>query len=112
VADQGAPPTGDERDLAGTAMSWIDNVVDTLHDRVIRPILLVGRSVAFSFIIAFSLLVVAVALCVALLRLLDVYAFPEHQWASWALLGLLFTVGGLVIWRNRRPVATKSTGEA
>ena len=76
--------TDKERDLAGTAMSWIDQVVDTLHDKVIRPILLVGRTIAFSFIIVFSVIVIAVALCVALLRLLDVYVFPDHQWASWA----------------------------
>ena len=98
-----------ERDLAGRAMSWIDQVVDTLHDRVIRPILLVGRSVAFSFVIAFSLIVVAVALAVMLLRLLDVYVFPNHQWASWALLGLICTVAGLVIWRYRRTPARASS---
>jgi ABC-type Fe3+ transport system permease subunit len=106
----GPAPSEPTRDLAGQAMSWIDQVVDTLHDKVIRPILLVGRSVAFSFIIAFSVIVIAVALAVALLRLLDVYVFPNHQWASWALLGLLSLVAGLVIWRQRSPVPTKSPG--
>lgn len=100
--------TDKERDLAGTAMSWIDQVVDTLHDKVIRPILLVGRSIAFSFIIVFSVIVIAVALCVALLRLLDVYLFPDHQWASWALLGVVSLGGGLFVWRYRREVPTKS----
>jgi hypothetical protein len=101
--EERTPPGG--QDLAGKAMSWIDQVVDTLHDRVIRPILLVGRSIAFSFVIAFSLAVIAVALAVALLRFLDVYVFPNHQWASWALLGLLSTIAGLVIWRYRRTPA-------
>ena len=110
MADQDPSSTSKDRDLAGTAMSWIDDVVDTLHDRVIRPILLVGRSIAFSFIIIFSVIVIAVALCVALLRILDVYVFSAHQWASWALLGVISLGLGLFTWRYRRTVPTKSAG--
>jgi hypothetical protein len=108
VTDRDGSPDP-QRDLAGTAMSFIDQVVDTLHDRVIRPILLVGRSIAFSFIITFSVIVIAVALCITLLRLLDVYAFPDHQWASWALLGLVSLGLGLFAWRYRREVPAKSS---
>jgi hypothetical protein len=108
VVDPDRSTATKEHDLAGTAMSFVDNVVDTLHDRVIRPILLVGRWVAFSFVIVFSVIVIAVALCVALLRLLDVYVFPEHQWASWALLGAVSLALGLFTWRYRREVPTKS----
>jgi hypothetical protein len=109
VTDQGTD-TDQQRDLAGTAMSWIDDVVDTLHDKVIRPVLLVGRSIAFGFIIVFGVIVIAVAMCVALLRILDVYVFPDHQWASWALLGLISLGLGLFAWRYRREVPTKSAG--
>jgi len=91
-------------------MARIDDLVDTLHDKVIRPILLAGRWVAFSFILVFCAMVLAVALCVALLRLLDVYVFSAHQWASWALLGCLFLAAGLVTWRSRRPVPSGSAG--
>ena len=110
MTDPERTTTAKDRDLAGTAMSWVDDVVDTLHDRVIRPILLVGRSIAFSFIIVFSVIVIAVAICVALLRILDVYVFPAHQWASWALLGVLSLGLGLFTWRYRRTVPTKSAG--
>jgi hypothetical protein len=92
---------GGDRDLAGRAMGAIDQLVDTLHDKVIRPILLIGRTIAFALIVVVCVTVVAVALCVALLRLLDVYAFAAHQWASWALLGALFVAAGLFIWRYR-----------
>jgi hypothetical protein len=110
VTDEDRSTSTKQRDLAGTAMSWVDDVVDTLHDRVIRPILLVGRSIAFSFIIVFSVIVIAVAICIALLRVLDVYVFPAHQWASWALLGVLSLGLGLFTWRYRRTVPTKSAG--
>ncbi|HUD70278.1 MAG TPA: hypothetical protein VMQ40_08565 [Acidimicrobiales bacterium] len=108
MADDTTPSPGD-KDLAGRAMGAIDLLVDTLHDKVIRPILLIARTVAFAFIIVVCVGVIAVGVCVALLRLLDVYAFAAHQWASWALLGAIFTVGGLVVWRWRKTPA-KSEG--
>jgi len=108
MADDPTKPTA-ERDLAGRAMGAIDQLVDTLHDKVIRPILLIGRTIAFAFIIVACVAVICVALCVALLRLLDVYAFAAHQWASWALLGALFVAAGLVAWRYRK-APSKSDG--
>jgi hypothetical protein len=100
------PPT--DKDLAGRAMTAIDLVVDTIRDRVVRPILLIGRTVAFSFVIAIAVCVLLVALCVGLLRVLDVYVFAAHQWASWALLGTIFLAGGLFVWRFRRPATARS----
>jgi LPXTG-motif cell wall-anchored protein len=41
------------------------------------------------------------------MRLLNVYLFSGHEWASWALLGLFSLVGGLVVWRKRRAVPTR-----
>jgi hypothetical protein len=99
-----------DRDLAGRAMAAIDQLVDTVHDRFIRPVLLIGRTIAFSFIIVFAAIVIAVGLGVALMRLLDVYLFSGHEWASWALLGLVSLAAGLVIWRKRRAVPSRSEG--
>jgi len=42
------------------------------------------------------------------MRFLNVYLFSGHEWASWALLGLLSLVAGLVVWRKRRAVPTRS----
>jgi hypothetical protein len=99
-----------QNDLAGRAMTAIDQFVDTLHDKVIRPILLIGRTVAFSFIIVFAAIVIAVGIGVSLMRFLNVYLFSGHEWASWALLGLISLTMGLVIWRRRRPVPARAEG--
>lgn len=94
-------------DLANRAMVAIDQLVDTVHDKVIRPILLVARAIAASFLIAICVIVLFIALGIGLLRILDVYAFASHQWASWAVLGAISTVVGLFFWRHRRePSAT------
>lgn len=101
-----------DRDLAGRAMAAIDQLVDTVHDKFIRPVLLIGRTVAFAFIIVFAAIVIAVGLGVAIMRLLNVYLFSGHEWASWALIGLISLVAGLVIWRKRRAVPTRGAEAA
>jgi hypothetical protein len=77
-------------------------VVAAVHDRVIRPLLVVARAIVFGTIVATMALVVSILFSVALVRLLDVYAFGGRVWASDALVGGIFTVGGLVAWTKRR----------
>ena len=48
-----------------------------------------------------AVVVIAVVLSVALIRLLDVYVFPGRVWASYGLVALLFVIVGLVAWRKR-----------
>jgi broad specificity phosphatase PhoE len=101
--DKGTAETGP--DLADRAMSAIDQLVDTVHDKVIRPILLVARVVAASFLLAICVIVLLIALGVGLLRFLDVYAFASHQWLSYGVMGALSTIIGLAFWRRRRASA-------
>ncbi len=90
------------------AVSLIDLVVDTISDRVIRPIIIVGRSIVFGLLIATLAIVIAVVVGVAILRLLDVYAFANHVWISYAILGVLVSLVGLVAWSKRSPRSSKT----
>jgi len=103
---EGSSPPGAAEDAAA---QWQTRIVDTVedtvaavHDRVIRPLLLVGRAVVFGIIVAAMAFVVSILFAVATVRLLDVYAFRNRVWASDALIGGLLTVGGLVLWTRRR----------
>jgi len=82
----------------------VDTVVDVVHDRVVRPALIGGRAVVFGTLIAFVSLVALILLPVALIRLLDVYAFGGRVWASDALFGSIFCAAGFYLWslRGRR----------
>ncbi len=76
------------------AADAVDLVVDTIHDKAIRPALLAARAVVFGLSWwPCSCLVVLVLLSVGLVRLLDVYAFGGRVWASYALLGGIFCAG-------------------
>lgn len=88
-------------DWPGRAVDLVDLVVDTIRDRVIRPIIIVGRAVVFGLLIATLVLVVAVVVGIAILRLLDVYLFPTAEWASFLVLGIVVTAIGLLVWTKR-----------
>ena len=90
--------------MVGRLLGAFDHALDLLHDKVLRPLILAGRTVAFGFLILLVGLFVLVALLIVSVRLLDVYAFPGVQWVSYLVLGGLFVTVGLVIWRQRRPV--------
>jgi hypothetical protein len=86
------------------AADAVESVVETVHDKVVRPAVLAGRAVVFGVLIAVVGIVVLTLLAVGLVRLLDVYAFGGRVWASDALIGALACGGGFVLWglRNRR----------
>jgi len=80
----------------------IDDTIATVQDRVVRPLLLVARAIVFGIIIATMALVISVLFSIALVRVLDVYAFRGRVWASDVVVGGVFTLGGLALWTRRR----------
>jgi len=98
-----------KNDHVGRALSALDDALDWFHDTVLRPIILAGRALAFGFILALVGLVVAVFVLLALFRIFDVYVFGSHQWATYLAVGFLFTTGGLVTWRFRKPVPLRKS---
>jgi len=88
-------------DWPGKAVDLIDLVVDTVNDRVIRPVIIIGRSVVFGLLIAALVIVLATVVAVATLRILDVYLFAGHIWASYTVLGIIFSGVGLIAWSKR-----------
>lgn len=83
------------------AADAVDLVVDTIHDKAIRPIVLAARAIVLGLLVAVLALLVLVLLSVGLLRLLDVYAFSGRVWISYAVLGGIFTLAGLLAWSRR-----------
>lgn len=80
----------------------VEAVVAALHDKVVRPLLIVARGVVFGILVGAMALVIAVLSSIAVVRLLDAYAFGRRVWASDLVVGGLFAVIGLVAWSLRR----------
>lgn len=114
AADQGQPsqPPGAQEpeaaqgfavteELPGKAADAVDSAIGLLHDKAIRPLLLAARGIVFGILAGVLAVVVLVLVAVGLIRLLDVYAFPGRVWASYCLVGFVFTVAGLAVWSQR-----------
>jgi hypothetical protein len=81
----------------------VDDVVVAVHDRVIRPLLLVSRALVFGIVVASMAFVLIALVAIAAIRVLDVYAFGHRVWASDALIGAVLVVGGAAAWWKRKP---------
>lgn len=98
-----------EPDFVATSLSLLDSYLDRFHDSVLRPIFLVGRTVAFGFLIVAFGLVTLIALLIGLVRILNVYAFSGREYITYLILGALCIVGGLMVWRRRKPLPLRKT---
>jgi hypothetical protein len=89
------------------AADTIERVVTGLGDKTAKPLTAVAAAVVFGLVIATAGLALLILLAVALVRVLDVY-LPIHPygravWVADAIVGGLFSLAGLLVWRNRRP---------
>ena len=100
-------PDQHEPDVVDTLFSYFDRIMDALHDRVLRPLMLVGRFIAYGFILFLLALVVVSALVIGLVRFSTVYLFAHHVWITYLVVAALSIGGGLFIWRKRGPVSLR-----
>ena len=90
------------RDPVDALLSWLDMVLDLVHDRVVRPLLLATRYLAFGFVLFTLATVAIVAGLLGLIRFGNVFIFQGLVWLNYLVVGALSTIIGLVIWRRRR----------
>ena len=108
--DRGAvAPTGAaaaQQDWPAQAADTIERVVGSVRDKTTGPAITVARWVVYG---TFALLVghaVLVLLAIAAVRLLDVYlpdawVGEDHTWVAHLLVGLVFTLAGMLLWSKR-----------
>lgn len=90
------------QDWAAETAGRIESAVGTVRDKVVLPVVTVARAVVFGILVAAMGVVIAVVLAIALVRMLDVYV-PGDVWAAHLIVGGLFSLAGLLLWRKRRP---------
>ena len=93
-----------EPDLIDRLLGFIDHGLDVVHDKVLRPIIVAARVVAYGLIFAVAAVVLVGALVIGFVRLLNIYAFDGRDWVSYAAVGGASLLAGMFIWRRRRPL--------
>jgi ABC-type nickel/cobalt efflux system permease component RcnA len=96
-------PTHDP-DFVDKLLGMLDHGLDVVHDKVLRPIILAARAIAYGLIIVLAAIVLVIALVIGFIRLLNIYAFSGHEWLSYVVVGVLSLLAGMIIWRRRRPL--------
>ncbi len=89
------------------AAQTVEDVVGAVQDRAIRPILIAARAVVFGILVASMAMLLCVLIAIALVRLLDVYAFGHRVWPADALVGAILVAGGVAAWTKRTPAQAK-----
>ena len=85
--------------LSARALDTIDTVVATVNDRAVRPAIVAARSVVFGIIIAVIGITVVVLFCIGFIRLTTIAG--HRIWASYIVLGLIFSAVGAVLYARR-----------
>lgn len=102
-------PTAQVAPAAPSAQDWtvqvadtIESVVGSIRDKTTVPLQTVARALVYGLLIAVAGTAALVLTTILLVRL-GSYVLPV--WAVDAILGGLFTLAGLFLWRKRRPAA-------
>ena len=93
-----------EPDLVDRLLGLLDHGLDVVHDKVLRPIIMAARAIAFGLIIVLAAIVFVIVVVIGFIRLLNIYAFSGHEWLSYVVVGGISLLAGLLIWRKRRPL--------
>jgi hypothetical protein len=93
----------------GSSEDWTDQVtglivdtVDKVRSRTTGPILEIAKGSVHAVVALILLAPVAVLFLVLVIRVLTYFVFRE-VWITYAVLGMLFSLVGVVLWARRQP---------
>lgn len=92
-------------DWAKQLVDTLDGVVESIRSKTSDPLVKVAKAVVFGVMAAGLGLMALLLLTIGAVRLLDAY-LPTGVWSAYLVIGLLFSVIGVVLWRKRRPAVT------
>ncbi len=90
-------------DWAAVATTKVEEVVSLVRDRTVTPVLRVVQYAVFALLALSVGALLAVLVATGLVRILDNYLFHRRVWASYLVIGGIFSVAGLFLMRVRRP---------
>ena len=99
---QATPIPGDSPEIAVQITDKFVGAVDTVRAKTTGPLLIAARAIVYGVLIVFAAVALTVVLIAGFVRLLDSY-IAEQIWLPYLILGVVFTLGGMLMWRKRTP---------
>jgi hypothetical protein len=100
-------PTGGGADWPRQATEQVVKVVDTVRDKTTGPVLTAARATVFGLLALIAVVILVVLVIIAAVR--GITELTDRAWLTYLVLGGLFTLTGLVLWRRRRPRGNAAT---
>jgi hypothetical protein len=97
-----ASPASTDGDWPAQAADTIVRVVGQVRDATTGKVETAARGIVYGLLAAILGGVIAVLAAIAAVRALDAY-LPQEVWAAHLLVGVLFTLGGMLLYRKRHP---------
>ena len=112
-----APSQETGEDWPAQVADQIVGVVGTVRDKTTGPLLGLARAIVYGTFVAVLGLAVAVLLVIALVRVVDNYLpdawfGDDHIWATYLIIGTIFSLAGLVLWSRRKAVVPSAAAHA
>ena len=112
AAPSGTSPSGGPRPQISSAdPDWTDQVTDLIVDSVDKvrarttgPILQGAKGAVYAIVAMVLTLPVMVLGLIGVVRGLN-YVIPGDVWITYAVLGIIFLLAGVLLWSRRKPVA-------
>lgn len=82
--------------------NWLHQLVDTVRDRSVRPLLIAIRALIVGVLVAIVSIVVVAMVTIGLFRLFDHTVFPGRVWATDLLFGGIFVLIGVFFFSRIR----------
>ena len=93
-------PSDDTPDWPAQATSTIVGLVDNVKYKTTRPATTATRGLVYGIVILALGVPAVIMFLVGLVHFLD-QAIPNDVWIVYAILGSIFTLAGMVLWRKR-----------
>jgi hypothetical protein len=91
------------RDLSDQAADRVIETVERVRSVTTGPVLKASRALVYGLVAFAAAIVLLVLVIVAAIRLLD--QLPGGVWLPYLILGVIFSMSGLIAWYQRRPAA-------
>ena len=102
LACMSSETTSRTSELSVQATDKLVDLVDKVRVNTTGRLITVARAIVYGLVILVVAIVALVLLVVGLVRLVDVLV-PGQVWSAHLLLGVLFCIVGMVLWRMRTP---------
>jgi hypothetical protein len=90
-------------DWASLATSKVEQVVSLIRDRTVTPVIRAVRYVIFGLLAISIGTFASVLIAIGAVRVLDNYLFHQRVWASYLVIGGIFSAVGLLLSWMRHP---------